>query len=100
MAAKEITFGWCLTGKHRQCRKQYGQNIKCICPCEDHGADRVADEKLSQQQVKDVVARINASQYAGGTTREDWTRDGYVRVQVKPNYDADTIEELERRRRK
>lgn len=100
MAAKEITFGWCLTGKHRQCRMQYGQNIKCICKCEDHGLDRKADEKLSAEQVKDVVARINASQRVGGTTRGDWTRDGRVRVKVEPRLDADTIEELERRRRK
>ncbi len=100
MAAKEITFGWCLKGQHRQCRMAYGDNIKCICKCEDHGVDRKADKKMSNEQVKDIVARINASQMTGGSTRADWTKDGYAGYVAKPNYDADTIEELERRRRK
>lgn len=114
---KEIVFGWCQTNRHENCRVQYGDNIFCIC--EDcpgrHGTIHASSKKLSQQTVKEVIARVNATQ-TGGRERVSSYKNpdgsseiakgaGYnapveKKVYVKPNLDADTIEELERRRRK
>lgn len=115
---KEIVFGWCQTGRHENCRVQYGDNIFCICEeCPGrHGTVHASNKKLSQQTVKEVIARVNATQTGGDRERvssyknPDWSASEIVdgagynvpkkKVYIKPNLDADTIEELERRRRK
>lgn len=96
---KEIVFGWCLSNKHDQCRMKYGENIVCVCGCDNHGVTRTAQNKKYQAEADAIIARINSANKGSGATRADYTRTGNL-VKLKPNLDADTIEELERRRRK
>lgn len=97
---KEITFGWCLSDKHEDCRVRYGDNIVCICDCENHGVNRKQSQEESDRQVKEITERLNGFGKDGARpTRSDFTRDGYnYKAAVVVHRDAETIEELERRR--
>lgn len=63
--SKEMVFGWCKNGKHKNCRVQYGgARIVCICDAEEckdvHGIEyKSLNRSMSEAEIKHSIDIIN-----------------------------------------